>query len=181
MMPKFVVLVLAALLLGGCQQAPVQYEASSHSRIATGSTLSLTKPMTVPAGHARVFLQGGKVREKVRLKRYQPHCEFEVDAVSDGTLRIEPDDFFVIDRFEYEVEIVRLDAPVRVAGKLLLADADSIPMLNSMVRYSLHSEHQPHVRYLTCYDGFSDPWAMEYPSLDDTREALGEWVTWKEA
>ncbi|MGM0593313.1 MAG: hypothetical protein ACQETD_02160 [Pseudomonadota bacterium] len=178
MMPKIVALLPVLLLLVACQQTPVRDEDSSRSRLEIGTTVVLEEALSVPAGHARVFLQFGKVREKTRLKRYQPHCNFEVRSVSDGSLRIEPDSFTITERLEDEVEIVEGGAPRLVAAATLVATADSMPQLNRFVRYRLDSAHQPEVLYLTCHGGFDDPWAVQYPSLTQMREALGEWVSW---
>ncbi|MCW9089119.1 MAG: hypothetical protein OQK54_06280 [Gammaproteobacteria bacterium] len=177
MMPKLATVVLLGILLAGCQQTPVRDEGSNRSRITVGSTLTLNKPLVVPAGHARVFLQYGKVREKVRLKRYQPHCNFEITVVSDGTQRIEPGEFVVTDLSMDEEEVVRRSGPLRYAALQLSDDGDMAPQIALLIHHKLHAEGQPQVMRLTCHGGFADPWQAEYPSVSAIREALGEWVT----
>lgn len=172
-------LLAAALLLmlTACQQAPVRDEDSPRSRIAPGSTVVLNKPLTVPAGHARVFLQGGEVRDKVRLKRYYPHCNFEIRSVSDGTLRIEPGRFLVTDLSTDEVELVRRQGAMQYAALRLSDGGDMMPQVARLIHHRLHAEGRPEVMRLTCHGGFSDPWQVEYPSISDIRHDLGEWVT----
>lgn len=181
MMPKIVALVVTVLLLSACQQLAERDERSPRSRLAVGDSLVLTEALQVPAGHTRVFLQHGKVVGKVRLRRYEPHCNFEVRSVSDGLFTIEPDHFVITGRLDDEVEIVRWEKPRHFAANVILADVDSMPQLNRMVRYSLLSERQPEVMYMSCYGGFDDAWAVRYPSIQQMREALGDWVKLKRA
>lgn len=174
---KLAMTVLTVMLASACQQAPVRDEDSPRSRIGVGSTIVLNEALTVPAGHARVFLQNGKVREKVELDRYRPHCNFEVRAVSEGDLQIEPDRFVVTDLVEDEEEVVEKRGPVQYAGLGIGGGMDSITLTSRYVQHRLSSERQPEVLWLTCHGGFDDPFDVEYPSISDIRKALGKWVT----
>ena len=179
MMPKTVVVVALGFLLAACQQAPVRDETSQRSRVGAGSTFVLHEALLVPAGHARVFLQSGKVVSKTQLDRYRPHCNFETRVVSDGTLRIEPDTFLVTDVEEYEEEIVSRPQPIRVAA-LAGDDGDvggMISMITRFVRHWLYSERQPEVMRLTCHGGFDYPLDALPPSVAKIRQALGSYVT----
>jgi hypothetical protein len=156
----------------------VRDEDSPLMRIAPGSTITLHEALTVPAGHARVFMQNGKVRAKTRLDRYRPHCNFEVRSVSDGSLRIEPDTFVVTKIIEDEEEVVSRQQPLRLAG-WEMTGGDALPMVTRLVRHRLHSQRQPQVMRLTCHGGFDDPWEVDYPSISEIRRALGERATLK--
>lgn len=175
--PTLFTVVFSSMLISACQQVPVQDESSSRSRIAVGSQLLLNQPLTVPAGHARVFLQHGKVRAKTRLRRFEPHCNFETEQVSDGRLVIAADSFVVTARVEDEVEIVHRRSPLRPAAFRLSGEADIPPQLNRVIHHRLHSARQPWVMRLSCYGGFADPFDVVAPSVHDIREALGELVT----
>lgn len=175
MMPKLVAVVVVALALAGCQQVPVRDESSPYSRIPAGSRIVLHKALSVPQGHARVFLQGGEVKAKAKLNRYYPHCNFELRDVSDGTLRIEPDTFFVTRVTEGEEMVVRRQGPLRRVG--FRSDRDSASMISRFVRYRLGSESQPRLMRLTCHGGFADPYEAQYPGISDIRKALGERVS----
>jgi len=165
-----------SVLLAGCQQTPAMDEASPRSRIAVGSRIVLHKALLVPAGHARVFLQFGKVTDKSRLDVYLPHCDFETKEVSSGNLRIEPDTFTVtrVDDGEEQVVLRRgglLHAAMRVGD-------GAVSMRVHFVHHWLQSERQPGVMRMTCHGGFvlSEPMAVPYPSVNDIRVALGEYV-----
>lgn len=176
MMPKISFFVAACLVLVACQQAPVRDEASHFSRVGVGSSFVLHESLIVPVGHARVFLQGGKVVAKVQLNRYHPHCNFEVRSVSDGTLRIEPDTFLVTGIEEHMEEVVTRRQPLRYAA-FSMEDFDSMAMITRFVRHWLYSERQPEVMRLTCHGGFDDPSEALPPSIAEIRQALGKLVT----
>jgi hypothetical protein len=180
MMPKILIPVVCALLTAACTGVPVKDEESPLSRIVPGSRIVLHEALTVPAGHARVFLQDGKVRAKTRLRRYYPHCNFEIEQVSDGTLQIIPDTFTVTAIRSDEVEFVsrpRRGPIVPAALTLANGDGDAVILLNRLVEHRLHSAAQPQVMRLTCYSGFDEGWSVAYPSVRQIRQTLGEIAT----
>jgi hypothetical protein len=175
MMPRRLTLIAAALLVTACQQAAIRDENSPRMRITTGSTITLHEALTVPAGHARVFLQNGKVVAKTRLNQYHPHCNFEVRSVSNGALRIEPDVFTVTAVTEDEVEVVSRMQPLRLAAWRYTGGGEStFTMLIRLVEHRLDSPRQPQVMRLTCYGGFTDPWEVAYPTVTEIRHVLGD-------
>lgn len=180
MMPKLTTLVALPLLLAGCQQLPVADEGSPRSRIAVGSHLILHQTLTLTAGHARVFMQHGQVVAKTKLDAYQPHCNFEVRSVSRGASTIEPDDFVVTALTEDQEEVVQGPQSQQYAalGNMVVMGGDAtLVMVTRFIRHQLESSHQPEVMRLTCHGGFSEPWQVAYPSIDEIRQSLGELVT----
>lgn len=175
MMPKSLLLVVTALLLAACQQAPVRDERSPYSRIPVGSRIELHQGLDVPRGEARVFLQEGKVRAKSRLNRYYPHCNFEVREVSQGATRIEPGTFLVTQVTEGAEMVVRRQGPLRRVG--FSADGDSPSMITRFVYHWLGSESQPGVLRLTCHGGFADPHEAQFPGVGEIRKVLGGLAT----
>jgi len=172
MMPKLTWLVVAVTLLSACQQAPVRDEESQYSRVVPGSRITLQQELTVPAGHARVFLQYGKVIDKQQLDQYYPHCEFEIRQVSDGTLKIEPETFIVTKISSGEAMVVRRNSPYMHTAFGINSDQTN-SMISPYVDHRLFSESQPNVMRMTCHGGFDDPWKARYPSVSDIRKALG--------
>ncbi len=174
-------LPVAVALLTACQQAPVKDENSPLSRLPVGSRITLERELVVPEGHSRVFLQRGKVVAKTRLNQYRPHCNFEIQAVSTGESRIEPDTFTVTGFMEDDEAIVRRMRPQGNALRHVefrAVDDNSMPLLLSrFVRYTLHSARQPGVMRLTCHGGFADPAELEAPGISDIRRALRGYAT----
>ncbi len=179
MMPKCFGVVAAVSLLSACQQGPVRDETSHLSRVSVGSRFIVQQVLHIPAGHARVFLQNGQVVPKVKLERYQPHCNIEVRTVSSGGSYIEPDTFIVTALMENEEEVVRGPQWQRYASLLFSGDSADMVMVSRFVRHTLNSSRQPEVMYLTCHGGFAEPWQVEAPSISEIRQALGELVTLK--
>ena len=167
-------IVVSALLLSACQVDPVRDDSSPYSRLAVGSSITLHQELTVPTGHSRVFLQFGEVVAKVKLDQYQPHCNFEVQAVSKGDARILPDTFRVTKVMEDEEEVVVGPAPLRRAALRYSSDDMVTMMVTRFVRHTLYSVSQSQVMRLTCHGGFDEPWEVKTPSVSEIREALGE-------
>lgn len=165
-------LVSTAALLAGCA-APLVDEGSPGYRLPLTSVVVLQQALPVPAGHARVFLQGGAVVEKHRLNPYRPHCNFEQRAVSDGTAVIAADRFTVTAVSVGEDFVVQRRAYVYAALRLA-GDDDSPGQVNRYLHHRLASDRQPEVMRLTCHGGFDLPGLAQLPSLVDMRAALGE-------
>lgn len=172
-------LAVTALGLGAC--ASLDGWQSPHARVPVGSTLTLNQDLPIPSGHARVFMQDGRVIPKSAVNIYYPHCNFEVSTVSDGSARILADRFLVTGTRQGFVEVVRAPASsVQVAAVgLVMAGEDSggPPPMSRLVHYRLHAERQPDVRGLTCHGGMAEEWEAEYPTLDEMRQVLGGLVS----
>jgi len=169
-----VLLVSTAVVLAGCA-TPVMNENAAGYRLPVGTTLVLQQDLAVPAGHARVFLQQGRVVEKHRLDIYRPHCNFEQRTVSDGTARIAADRFTVTAVSMGEDFVVQR-RPLVYAALRLVGDDDSPSMVNRYFHHALESVRQPDVMRLTCHGGFDLPGVAQLPTLADMRAALGETV-----
>jgi hypothetical protein len=165
------ILVLAAAALAACA-APVVDEDSPRARLPVGSVVVLHQDLVVPDGHARVFLQGGAVVEKHRLKAYHPHCNFEQQAVSDGKAVIAADRFTVSAVSVGEDYVVQRGGLIHAAQRMVTDDSH-VGMVNRYVRHRLESARQPQVLVLTCHGGFDFPGRAELPSPADIRAVLG--------
>lgn len=177
MMPKLLSVVAAASLLSGCLTLTVHDEGSSASRISVGSRITLHQSITIPAGHARVFMQGGKVMGKVELNQYLPHCNFEVRELSDGNSRISPDSFLVIALQVGSDRVVSNGMPIRLAVDMDMYRFHSPSPVSRYIKHRLQSTSQPGVMNLTCHGGFDEPALAEYPGIRAIREALGGLAT----
>ncbi len=179
MMPKLTTVVAILFILTACNHMPVQDENSPRSRVAVGSHVVLNELLSIPAGHARVFLQDGRVVANKSLEYYQPHCNIAVRSVSTGDSYIEPDIFIVTAVMEDEEEVVRGARWRQYASLFNSSDSLGSVMISRYVRHTLHSTSQPEVMRLTCHGGFAEPWQVDTPSIREIRQALGELVTLK--
>lgn len=179
-MRRAALLALAALL-AACRGAPVAFEDSPYAVIPPGSTLMLTRDLTIPAERASLFVQGGEVRPYADVNSYYPHCRLEVERVLD-TPQVVKADTFVIEK------IVRQDIPrladarigaLDAAGdgnrgnRLVTAsDAGDAGTWTYATHFRLRSARQPEVRELTCQD-WEDPVRAVHLTLRQIRQALG--------
>ncbi len=177
MMPKLLINVALVALLTACAVPVVKDEGSSASRVGVGSRFVLHQSLTVPDGQARVFIQGGRVMGKIELNQYLPHCNFEVEQLSDGNTTIEPDTFNVTGVATGWDRVVAAEFPLRLAADTERYEYRSHSPLSRTVRHRLHSPRQPGVMSLTCHGGFDEPALAEYPSVRAIRQALGELVS----
>jgi hypothetical protein len=181
-MKRIIGIVLTAGLLGACAPLSLEHWSSSHAHIPVGATVVLNEALPIRSGHARVFMQDGRVVPKGGLNLYYPHCNFEVITLSDGSARVEPGRFLVTRHRQGHVEVVQERVPMRVASLVRASgDADgSAPPISRLIHYELHSDDQPDVRRLTCHGGLADDWEARYPTLAEMRSVLGGLVSWEE-
>lgn len=92
-----IALPLLALLLAGCQTSSYEgNEKSPFYLVPVGSSLKLTRELTIPANQVAVTLQGGEVIPSARINQYYPHCKFELRRRLDTPQIVQPDNFEII-------------------------------------------------------------------------------------
>lgn len=178
-MKQLYAMVLVSLLLAGCGQSGlVRKDTASPLYLPpVGTRIELQNPLTVAPGRTRVFLQRGKTRQGV--DQYLPNCNFEIRKLSEQPQVISPETFLVVKVQRVTEEVVQLTRPVVVAGIGLAGmDADSgQPMIVRGVHLWIGSDTQPDVMRMTCRGAFDDAWRAQLPSIDEMREALGDYAS----
>jgi hypothetical protein len=180
-MKALLIVLGAALLVGGCQNSATVREAAGQGFVQlAGSKLQLKQPLLVPAGRARVFIQGGGAADAPSrvlsggFDHYRPHCAFEIERVDHSGWTIEPDTFTITLVQGSLVQVVSAE-PIRLAGMRLVGGMDSpgSSAYHQGYHFWLDSERQPQVRRMTCYGVFAEPYELYPPTLQEIREALG--------
>jgi len=175
---KYFFVGLPALLLVACQPAAlIVHSGSEESQVLAlkGSQLSLSEPLMVGAGKARVFIQDGKMRSGYDVNEYKAQCNFEIESVAHQGVTIKPDTF-EIRRVQRLHESVVLRQSVEVAALSLSGIfSDSGGPSASFMGYHfwLASARQPQVRRMTCHGVYAEPYDLQPPTLQEIREALG--------
>ena len=168
--------LLTLLFLLGCAQSGLtpRDPASPYYAPPAGSKIELKRPITVPAGATRVFLQRGELVQGMHFDRYLPSCNFEVRELSEQPQTIEPETFLVVRVQREEAEVVtRPGPPVQVASN---SDDGGLPMVTESIHLWLGSSQQPGLMRLTCRGAFDDVWRAYPPSIDEIRTALGDYA-----
>lgn len=163
------ILLLLSLSLVACQYVPPRDINSPFFSPPAGSQLRLTRPLTIPANDAGVFIQNGQAQySSWHLNKYYPNCDFEVYTRADHERIIEPDTF-TVKRTVRETEHVSL-TPATVAG---LDFGAGPPTENYMTVLYLHSDKQADVFRMTCQH-WQDPSHGDHLTIKQIRQALGD-------
>lgn len=162
-------LLIFSLMLAGCQYVPPRDIDSPFFSPPAGSQLRLTRPLTIPANDAGVFIQYGKPQYSVwQPDRYYPNCDFELYSRASHERVVEPDTFTVT-RTVRGIDNVML-APAVVASS---DTGNGAPHENYMTVLYLHSDRQPDVFRMTCQH-WEDPNEGDHLTVKQIRQALGD-------
>jgi hypothetical protein len=169
--------VLFALSLAACGQ---QYLVNDdpdypYNLPPLGSTLVVKKPISIPAGEVRVFLQHGELFRKSDFDRYKPSCSLELRKLADVPREIQPDDFIVTKVQRVMQEVVHNGQPALGLVKVTF-DEGGKPMVVHGYHLWLGSDKQPDVMRMTCRGYFNDINRAEPPSLNDVTRSLGDYA-----
>lgn len=171
-------LAAAAVFVSGCQSA--RYEGNENSPyylVPAGSRVILSRELTIPAHQLSVYIQDGQVTTFSRINAYQPHCKFELHALSDSPRTVQKDEFIVVrsvQEIQHTVKAGLLYARAPLARRTAGGTDDGGPSVQAWAtRLDLRSERQPQVSRLSC--GHWDyPPAAQHLSIAEMRRALGE-------
>ena len=173
---KNAILSLLALLLSACSQSYLYNDDPdyAYNLPPVGSTLVLKRPVTIPAGETRIFLQRGEQLRKSDFDRYEPSCSLEVRKLSDQPQEIEPDSFVVskVQRLTQEV----VQQPLHDGLLKVIHEGSGKPMVVHGYHLWLGSDRQPDVLRMTCRGYFDDLTRAVPPSLNDVARSLGDYA-----
>lgn len=153
---KNLFVVIAAMLLAGCQSMHSTSESSIWFKIKPGSKLVLNKVLEIPSGQAHIKLQQGEATGGV--DQYTINCSFEVRNL--GPQTINPDSFLIANISSQREWISQPDT------------------MNFYMVFRLKSEHQPDVEKLVCgyWDG---PLSGKPVTVTKVKQALGVYFTFE--
>ncbi len=176
---KTIGLLITALVLMSCRTTA--YEGNENSPfylVPAGSTLKLTRTLSIPANQVAVFLQGGEVVASDRVNQYYPHCKFELRRRMNSAQTVPPDTFEITKVVQEIGHSVALDG-VRLAGvsvgigvNIGMKGGDGASLQAYSTRLSLRSVRQPEVLRLSCGQS-ALPHEGQHVSINEIREALG--------
>jgi hypothetical protein len=176
------ILLSVVAFLAACQT--VAYEGNENSPyylIPTGSTLTLTRTVTIPAEQVAVYLQGGEVVPAGQINQYYPHCKFELIHRRDTGQTVQPDDFEIIkvvQEIDHSAALDGLQLAQMSAGIGINVGMDSggASQQTYSTRLMLRSAKQPDVYLLTCGQ-WAYPSEGQHVSIMEIRKVLGKIFT----
>lgn len=142
-------------------------EDSPYYSLPAGSKFVLKRQLTVPAGQASIFIQGGQVRTFSEVYQYEPHCKVEMQRLTNNPQTIQPGEF-VVDKMRRE-----RSQHGALPGFVYVLDSFD----RSYERYSTHfylsSGQQPEVFRVTCQQ-WQDPAWPKHVTLRQINQTLGD-------
>jgi hypothetical protein len=174
---RSIALVSAAVLLASCQT--LSYDGNENSPyfvVPAGSRLTLTQALTIAPDQVGLFLQDGRVTPFAEIRKYYPHCKFELYRRVAEARTVSPDAFTISRPLQEETHSVSNALPMYARVSLLIradADIDGGPSIRSYAtRMNLRSEKQPEVFRLSCGQ-WGHPPDTTHVTIAEMRRALG--------
>ena len=168
--------LLMSLGLIACQSVKTGAVAYFDNPVSVGAELELVEPLHVPAGLARVYLQGGEIHRYAGIDQYQPFCYFLMHAPSPLGREIRPAIFSVLS-IDLREQDVRLATPLRVAHNGVLASSSDGPgVIAFETRLLLNASKRSDPEWLVCSGAFAAPSEAAPIRLAEMRLALGSRV-----
>jgi hypothetical protein len=173
---KNILLLCLAALLWSCDTPRTYGPETPYYRFPADSRLVLNHALEIPAGRATARIQNGRVAVFGHVQEHQPHCIFEIHTVKAEAQRVEPDTFSI-------VKVERSTSTLAVQPSFFIraafADTDRPGQLFYKTIFTLRSERQPGVRWLSCQSdqyaaGISIP---RHLTVSEIRLALGDIFT----
>lgn len=177
-MRRAIITLIASLTaLTGCAGF-LSDEGNEHSPfyvVPRGSQLVLHQELTILGDEVGVYIQDGRPQPFTDVRKYYPHCKFELYSLRSAVRKVAPDTFSVTRVIQEESHSAQQGASLyaqALAG--VFTDIDNDPPLRAFVtRMYLHSAKQPDVFRLSCAQ-WGYPPQDGHVTIAEMRHALGE-------
>ena len=146
-MYKITCLALLVLVLNGCSGQTAITGQADADPIRSGDALELTRPLTVPAGSASVYIQNGTAVPAGNHDPYYAWCRLVMNTFL-PTSRTITATTFRITAIRKEVNDVGLRLPQYAALGISLANGPTADEYSTT--FYLHSDEEPDVDRLVC-------------------------------
>ena len=177
---NFITLLLLSIILSGCQttQGPIARDSPTQSP-PPGSVIELHQSIPVYPGYSRSFIQFGKSVKANEMNRRYPWCQFRLYEPPQAlqTERSIEADSFLVTQSNRRFEMVASTPQMLASSTLwfnMLDDDPSDQDLSSVMQ--IQSAKQPQVVEFKC-SIFSEPQILNYVTINEMQQALGDLVT----
>ncbi|HYQ72682.1 MAG TPA: hypothetical protein VET88_12240 [Gammaproteobacteria bacterium] len=177
-MVRLPLILTALLVLTACQSGGRMQAEQTLFEQLPGGEFVLHRGIRIPPGRVRVIFQDGAA--SVGASELQPRCELEVRQILE-TAQIIPPNSYRIGKVRGLQRYVKLPAEgllLAAAGTpLRLADDGSSEWYMNVYRMELLNDQQEVTPTLICGGAYGFPFYARYPSLQEMRDALGDYAT----
>lgn len=172
-------LIMLSLFLPGCAMQPATSPDSPYFEPPPGTLLHLSRPVTIPAGHARVYLQQDRSGTYNQIDAYEAFCDLELVTVSESARELQPLTM-VLTRVRHRLTDFDLAGGpgLRLAG--WFGFEQNGQELTYVTVYELTAEENPDIMRLNCKETFDagDP-RGGYPSFAQIRAVVNPWLVFE--
>jgi hypothetical protein len=174
-------LVLVGMLaLGGCTTLESPNPDSPYYDYPPGWVVQLNRPLPIEPGTATTRLQFGQIVPRNSVQDAYPFCIVEVNKVSGARAQmLQPQRFEVLEVTRSVSEISASATPYPYAG-FIKVGRDSPSFLYFITMFHLRPMQQSDIRNMRCAWNQMAPGnraLMRDLTLDEIRQALGDWIT----
>ena len=172
------VAVLVLLSLSACQSDALRLVDDSMFARLSGGTFSLHRDVVIAPGRTTITFQNGTTSHGA--SEFEPRCELEVRDILDTPQTI-PAGSYRIGKVTGMQRFVNRPP----AGSLLAAMDDQVRLADDSsdlwymytYRMPLFGEQQEDAPHLICGGAYDYAFYVRYPTLQEMREALGDYAT----
>jgi hypothetical protein len=168
------------LVLGGCSSLQSPNPDSPYYAYPPGWVVQLNRPLPIEPGSATVRLQFGQIVPNNSVQDAYPFCIVEVNTVSGASAQIlQPERFEVLKVSHSTSEISASTAPYTQSG-FMKVGGDLPSFLYFITKFQLYAPQNSNIRDMRCAWNQMAPGnrgLMTYLTLDQMRQALGDWIS----
>jgi hypothetical protein len=169
--------VIVTTALAACAPNIPRDENSPYFAPPVGSQLILKKAVAIKPNEARAYFQHGEIVPRT-INYYEPHCQLEVNDVLPVPQTVKPGTFTITAVSQRDFDVVQT-GNTRLAsgfGRFSVFDDDGVSNIMYAWQMRLTSAEQPNVRALICGGVFAIPVDAERPTINEMRQALGNYA-----
>lgn len=167
---KAVFVLVLNMFLSACTGLGISLRVEQYPEF-DNSELVLLKPLTIPANHASVKIQHGKLSQGRQLDKYFANCNFELKNISTSATVVQPEAF--------KIYKIKRDENYVLSEFVLYASVDADMGGDALaIEYStefyLTSPDQPRVFRMTC-SHWENPSFPEHLTVSQINSTLSPW------
>ena len=170
----FVTLLASSVLLLASCQGTGSRTGFYSSPLQPGDEVIMLKTLTIQAGKARIYLQGGKTGSYGGSNQYEPFCYFLLRDPLPAEQQIKPGTF-VVHSVWLDETTVSIEYPVKLAAAFSIGGGGSRSPIAYQFHMALKAADQQDVT-LVCSGAFDMPITAAPIRLPELRQALGDYA-----
>jgi len=166
------------LFLTACQGGALPRPGGTLFEQLSGGQFTLHRDISIAPGRVRVIFQEGAA--SYGASEYKPRCELEVRDILETPQTIPAGSYRIGEVIGMQRYVNRPSGRIMLAaagGPVRLVDDSSSEWYMYTYQMQLLSDQQADAPTLTCGGAYNYPYFARHPTLQEMREALGDYAT----